>query len=105
MGIKSLTKSIQKFSPDSIQSVNLYKLTGSRVAVDASLMIYQQLLKSPKGSLFKNSKGKITDHIIGIFYKIMNYIALNIELIFIFDGKPPENKKLCLEKINERNGI
>ena len=44
MGIKSLTKSIQKFSPDSIQSVNLYKLTDSRVAVDASLMIYQQLI-------------------------------------------------------------
>ena len=82
MGIKSLTKSIQKFSPDSIQSVNLYKLTGSRVAVDASLMIYQQLLKSPKGKVFKNTEGKITNHITGLFYKIMNYISLNIDLIF-----------------------
>ena len=26
----------------------------------------------------------------------MNYISLNIELIFIFDGKPPENKLECI---------
>lgn len=103
MGIKSLTKSIQKYSPDSITSENLYKLSGKRVAVDASLIIYQQLLKSPNGSLFKNSKGKITDHIIGVFYKIMNYISLNIELVFVFDGKPPDNKKECLDKRKEKN--
>tara|TARA_A100001037_G_scaffold306552_2_gene352615 strand:- start:662 stop:1660 length:999 start_codon:yes stop_codon:yes gene_type:complete len=102
MGIKSLTKSIQKFSPDSITHENLYKLSGKRVAVDASLIIYQQLLKSPKGALFKNSKGQITDHIIGVFYKIMNYISLNIELIFVFDGKPPENKKECIDKRKEK---
>ncbi len=102
MGIKSLTKSIQKFYPDSITHENLYKLSGKRVAVDASLIIYQQLLKSPKGALFKNSKGQITDHIIGVFYKIMNYISLNIELIFVFDGKPPENKKECIDKRKEK---
>ena len=103
MGIKSLTKSIQKYSPNSITSENLYKLSGSKIAVDASLMIYQQLLKYPKGALFKNSKGNITDHIIGIFYKIMNYISLNIELIFIFDGKPPDNKKECIDKRKEKS--
>ena len=78
MGIKSLSKTIQKYSPDAVTNENLYKLSGKKVAVDASLIIYQQLLRSPSSKLSKNSQGKITNHITGIFYKIMNYISLNI---------------------------
>ena len=103
MGIKSLTKTIQKESPSSIVHENLYKLTGKRVAVDASLIIYQQLLNNSKGKLFKTSNGKITNHITGLFYKIMNYISLNITLIFIFDGKPPDNKKDCIEERKKKS--
>ena len=54
MGIKGLTKTITKYSPESITHENLYKLSGKKVAVDASLILYQQLLKSP-GKIFKNS--------------------------------------------------
>jgi len=102
MGIKGLTKTINKFSPESITNENLYKLSGKRIAVDASLILYQQLLKSP-GKIFKNSKGKITSHITGLFYKIMNYISLNIEMIFIFDGKPPDNKQECINQRKEKS--
>ena len=102
MGIKSLTQTIKKYSPDSIVNENLYKLTGKKVAVDASLIIYQQLLNNKKG-FFKNSNGKITNHITGLFYKLMNYISLDIELIFIFDGTPPENKKECLKLRKEKS--
>ena len=102
MGIKSLTQTIKRYAPESIHHDNLYKLSGKKVAVDASLIIYQQLLNNKK-KFFKNKDGKITNHITGLFYKIMNYISLNIELIFIFDGKPPENKKLCLEKRKEKS--
>ena len=103
MGIKSLTKTIQKYSPDSIINENLYKLSGKKVAVDASLIIYQQLLRAPSSKLSKNSKGKITNHITGLFYKIMNYISLNIELIFIFDGRPPVNKQDCINMRKEKS--
>jgi len=96
MGIKNLTQTIKKYSPDSIHNENLYKCSGKRVAVDASLILYQQLLNTKHG-FFKNSHGKITNHITGLFYKIMNYISLNIELIFIFDGAPPLNKKDCIQ--------
>ena len=44
MGIKGLTKTITKYSPSSISNENLYKLSGKKIAVDASLIIYQQLL-------------------------------------------------------------
>ena len=62
MGIKSLTQTIKKFSPDSITNENLYKLSGKKVAVDASLIIYQQLLSNQK-KFFYNKEGKITNHI------------------------------------------
>jgi flap endonuclease-1 len=98
MGIKSLTQIVKKNSPDSITHINLYKLHGKKVAVDASLIIYQQLFNTRDGTFFKNSEGKITNHITGVFFKIMNYISLNIELIFIFDGKPPDNKSDCIKE-------
>jgi len=97
MGIKSLTQTIKKFSPDSITHENLYKLSGKKVAVDASLIIYQQLLSNAK-TFFYNKEGKITNHITGLFYKIMNFITLDIELLFVFDGKPPDNKQACIKE-------
>ena len=111
MGIKSLTQTVKKFSPNSITHENLYKLSGKKVAVDASLIIYQQLLSNSK-AFFYNKEGKITNHITGLFYKIMNFITLDIELLFVFDGRPPDNKQACIqgrkdksmeakEKINE----
>ena len=103
MGIKSLTKTINMYCPQAIINDNLYKLSGKKVAVDASLIIYQQLLRKPDSRLSKNSKGEITNHITGIFYKIMNYISLNIELIFIFDGKPPINKQDCINIRKEKS--
>ena len=86
MGIKSLTQTIKKNAPDAIHNDNLYKLSGKKVAVDASLVIYQQLLSNRKG-FFHNKDGKITNHITGLFYKIINYISLNIELFFVLAKK------------------
>ena len=65
--------------------------------MDASLVIYQNLLNIGNRPLFKNSNGEITNHISGLFYKIVNYLSLNIDLIFIFDGKPPECKSETLK--------
>ena len=45
------------------------------------LIIYQQLNINKKIN-------EITNHIT-LFYKITNYLSLNIELIFVF-GKPPD---------------
>ena len=69
MGIKSLTQTVKKECSDSITHENLYKLAGKKVAVDASLVIYQNLLNIGNRPLFKNSNGKITNHISGLFIK------------------------------------
>tara|TARA_B100000575_G_scaffold290822_2_gene295270 strand:- start:408 stop:1409 length:1002 start_codon:yes stop_codon:yes gene_type:complete len=102
MGIKSLTQTIKKNSPNAIENNNLYQLSGKKVAVDASLIIYQQLLSNRKG-FFRNKEGKITNHITGLFYKIINYLSLDIELLFVFDGKPPDNKDTCIQERKDKS--
>ena len=49
MGIKSLTFLIKnKGSPNCIETKKLYELSGKRVAIDASLFIYQSLINIVK---------------------------------------------------------
>jgi flap endonuclease-1 len=99
MGIKSLTKLIKDKSPESIKTDQLHNLSGKKVAIDASLILYQCLLNvRNKGSSLKNDNDKVTSHINGIFYKVINYLSLNIEPIFIFDGKPPEEKDKIIKE-------
>jgi len=103
MGIKSLTKLIKVNSPDSIETSQLYKLSGKRVAIDASLFIYQCLINVRyNGESLKNKNDKITSHISGIFYKTINYLSMNITPIYIFDGKPPEEKDEIIKNRQER---
>ncbi len=101
MGIKSLTKLIKENSNDSIQTKKLYQLSGKKVAIDVSIFIYQYLMNVRNNNkLLTNSNGEVTSHISGIFYKTINYLSLGIEPIYVFDGKPPEDK---LKLIKERN--
>ena len=93
MGIKSLTKLLKINSPDSIETSQFYKLSGKRVAIDASLYIYQCLMNVRyNGKSLTNNNDKVTSHISGIFYKNANLLSMNITPIYIFDGKPPKEK-------------
>ena len=101
MGIKSLTKLIKQNAEKSIETKKLYQLSGKKVAIDASIFIYQYLMNIRNDNkLLKNKNGDTTSHISGIFYKTVNYLSLGIEPIYVFDGKPPEDKN---ELIKERN--
>jgi flap endonuclease-1 len=104
MGIKSLTYLIkQQCEQDCIETKKLYELSGKRVAIDASLYIYQSLINIRKdGDTFKNKKGNDISHLLGIFNKTLNLLTLNIEPIYIFDGKPPKEKQ---DIINKRKKI
>ena len=61
MGIKQLTKLIKDKSPDSIQTEQYHNLSGKRVAIDASLIMYQCLLniRNNKGEQFTNNNNKV----------------------------------------------
>lgn len=93
MGIRSLASLIKQKSPNSIQTTALYSLSGKRVAVDTSIFIYKSLSNyRHNGEYIRNKEGKIVSHIIGIFYKTIQYLAVGITPIYIFDGKPPIEK-------------
>ena len=100
MGIKSLTYLIKnKGTPECITTKKLYEISGKKVAIDASLFIYQSLINIRRGGEpYINQKGELISHIIGIYKKTLNLLSLDIIPIFIFDGKPPSEKKDIIDK-------
>lgn len=103
MGIKNLTSLIKSKSPDSIKTEGLYTLKDKTIAVDASILIYKSLTNVRNGqSYLTNKEGKIVSHILGLFYKVILFKSFNINPIFVFDGKPPEEKKQVLIERNKK---
>lgn len=103
MGIKSLTKLIRQNTENSIETKKLYQLSGKKVAIDTSILIYQYLMNiRSNNKLLTNKKGEVTSHISGIFYKTINYLSLGIEPIYVFDGKPPADKYNLIKDRNKK---
>lgn len=103
MGIKNLTSLIKSKAPDTIETKGLYSLKGEKIAVDASILIYKSLTNVRKdNSYLTNKDGKVVSHIFGLFHKAIQFISIGIEPIFIFDGKPPEEKKDVLIERNKK---
>jgi len=104
MGIKGLTQLIKQQSPNAIETMNLHKLAGKTVAIDASLFMYKMLInmRNKDQSYLTSKDGKIVSHINGIFYKTANYLAVNITPIYVFDGKPPESKGQTIQQRHDK---
>tara|TARA_B100000123_G_scaffold272421_2_gene255052 strand:+ start:1376 stop:2353 length:978 start_codon:yes stop_codon:yes gene_type:complete len=98
MGIKGLTQLIKKNSPDSIQHEGLYKMKDKRIAIDTSIFLYKSLMNvRSKGDYLRNNDGKVVSHIQGLYYKTNQLLKFGITPIYIFDGKPPQEKKDCIK--------
>ncbi len=103
MGIHNLTSLIKSKSPNSIHTAALYKLNGSTVAIDTSIFLYKSLTNiRSNGDYIRNKNGDIISHIIGILNKTILYKSFNIRPIYIFDGKPPAEKKEVLIERNKK---
>tara|TARA_B110000046_G_C12959326_1_gene383772 strand:+ start:92 stop:1087 length:996 start_codon:yes stop_codon:yes gene_type:complete len=103
MGIHNLTSLIKSKSPDSINTEALYKLSGSTVAIDTSIFLYKSLTNiRSNGDYIRNKNGDIISHIIGILNKTILYLSFNIKPIYIFDGKPPIEKKELLQQRSKK---
>lgn len=104
MGIKGLTSLLREKSPTSIKHVGLYTLQDKKVAIDTSIFLYKSLTNVRyKGDYLRNSQGEPVSHIVGLFNKTVQYLSLGITPIYIFDGKPPEEKRECLDERNRRS--
>ncbi len=86
--------------PEVIQTISLDALRGRVVAIDAYNALYQFLaaIRQPDGTPLMDSKGRITSHLSGLFYRTINLMEHGIKVVYVFDGKPPELKKMEIER-------
>jgi flap endonuclease-1 len=83
-------------------------LTGLKVAIDASMALYQFLVAvrtmggGPGAGMLTNEAGEVTSHIQGMFNRTIKMMASGVKPLYVFDGKPPELKGGELAKRNAR---
>lgn len=77
------------------KTIEFSDLYNKKLAVDAFNMLYQFIttIRQPDGSQLTDTNGNVTSHLIGLFYRLTNLLKMNMKLIFVFDGEPPELKK------------
>ncbi|KAF7768339.1 hypothetical protein Agabi119p4_7582 [Agaricus bisporus var. burnettii] len=104
MGIKGLTGLISQHAPAAIREHEIKTLFGRKVAIDASMSIYQFLIavRQKDGEMLSNDAGETTSHLMGFFYRTIRIVENGIKPAYVFDGKPPELKKGVLSKRFER---
>jgi hypothetical protein len=87
MGIRHLNRLMRTNCPQSIRCINASELTGKKIAVDISIYLYKY---EAENSLLEN-----------MYIMLSIFRHYNIIPIFIFDGKPPPEKKALLLKRKE----
>jgi len=77
------------------KTIALGDLRERRLAVDANGELYQflALIRLHDGTSLKDTQGRITSHLSGLFYRTTRLIAdFGLQLAFVFDGRPPVQK-------------
>ncbi|KAG9315948.1 PIN domain-like protein [Chiua virens] len=104
MGIKGLTALLSEHAPKAIVEHDIKTLFGRKVAIDASMSIYQFLIavRQRDGEMLTNDAGETTSHLMGFFYRTIRIVENGIKPAYVFDGRPPELKSGVLAKRFER---
>jgi flap endonuclease-1 len=87
MGIKNLNNFLRTECGDSIKVISITELSGKKIAVDISIYMYK----------YESNEALIEN----IYIMLAIFRQHNIIPIFIFDGKPPTEKKALLQKRRE----
>lgn len=71
------------------REVHFADLKGKTIAVDAFNAIYQFLssVRQPDGTPLMDSRGIITSHLSGLFYRNIALLSEGLKLIYVFDGE------------------
>ena len=86
------------------RKIKVEELSGQRVAIDGYNVLYQFLtsIRQADGTLLTDSKGRVTSHLSGLFFKFSNLVETGLKLCVVFDGKPPLLKRNLLEVRRQR---
>jgi flap endonuclease-1 len=103
MGIHGLSKVIGDNAPNAIKEHDIKSYFGRKIAIDASMSLYQFLIAVRQdGQVLTNDSGETTSHLMGFFYRTIRMIENGIKPVYVFDGKPPTLKSGELAKRAER---
>ncbi len=82
------------------KEIGMESLMDKVVAVDAFNWIYQflSIIRQKDGEPLKDSRGQVTSHLSGLFYRSIKLLEAGVKPVYVFDGKPPELKKGVSEK-------
>ena len=83
------------------QTLSLEALHGALLAIDGNGELYQflALIRLRDGTPLRDSTGRITSHLSGLFYRTTRLIAdYALKPVFVFDGAPPPLKTAELQR-------
>ena len=87
MGIQFLNRFLKENAPNSIKLTSISDLSGKKIAIDISIYMYKY---ASENNLIEN-----------MYLMLSIFRHYNITPIFVFDGKPPTEKKELLKKRRE----
>jgi len=98
---------IGKLIEDCKQEFNVERSSKKRFGFDAFNILYQFLttIRGIDGEPLKNNRGEVTSHLNGLFYRLINLLSYNIDIIFVFDGKSHSLKQKTKDKRSEKKEI
>ena len=104
MGIQGLSRVVADHAPAAINDRNIAHYSGKRIAIDASMSLYQFLIavRGHGGDQLSSSSGNATSHLVGLFYRTIRLIEYGLKPVYVFDGKPPEMKRAELDRHAQR---
>ncbi|HMK15714.1 MAG TPA: flap endonuclease-1, partial [Methanomicrobiales archaeon] len=72
-------------------------------AIDAHNALYQflSIIRQPDGTPLMDSRGRVTSHLSGILFRVLNFLELGIRPVFVFDGTPPDFKGATIAERKE----
>lgn len=101
MGIVKLAELIRNVAPDAISYKTISDYSGKKIAVDASIVLFQFRTAAPE---IRNRDGSLLSPLVGLFYRTLHFLENDIRPVYVFDGLPPEQKEALLERRAEAGG-
>ncbi|XP_076001082.1 putative flap endonuclease 1 homolog [Genypterus blacodes] len=93
MGITKLADLVRTDAHSAVSYRDISDYTGKVIALDTSIVVNQFRAATP-------SLSPLT----GVFFRTLTFLEHDIKPVFVFDGKPPEEKRAVLEKRAEVAG-
>lgn len=93
MGITKLSELIRLEAPGAVSHRDISDYADKVIALDTSIIVNQFRAAAPPMSL-----------LMGFFYRTLTFLEHGIKPVFVFDGRPPNEKTAVLEKRAESGG-